>query len=167
MKNENDLKKKAAEKLTQLYNWPEDKVKSLLKQKLEASGWAIIEIHWGKEQGKDLVVAKNQRSIVFEAKGEPKSLISEYTERRHFVRDALSSLISYMVTDDADCRYCIAFPANKLYIRHVLKQIPIVARRKLGLYAIFLNEHGSTKVLLPDEEELQELTLFDDLFERG
>jgi len=164
MQNEEDLKKKFTKKMTRLYDWPEDKVKSLLKTKLEVDGWEITEIHWGREQGRDMVAAKNNRSIIFETKGEPKSPTSEYTERRHFVRDSLSTLISYMVTEDANCKYCVVFPNNELYVGHVLKQFPLLVRKKLDLHALFVNADGSAEVLFPGKERTSKLLSFDSLF---
>lgn len=162
---EEKAKEKLTKKLNQLYEWPEDRIKTMLKEKLESDNWAIKEIHWGKEQGKDVVACRNGRTIVFEAKGEPKSPLSDYTQRRHYTRDALASIISYMIADEPNCKYCLAFPKRTLYISHVHRQIPSLVRRKLGLYVIFLDADGSIYALFPNQEDSYELDMFERFFE--
>ncbi|GEM_PF-7089173 len=149
---------------TELDKWPEDRVKTLLKERLEKELWAIIKIAMGTEQGKDLEATKNSKAIHIEAKGEPKSISSYRQERRQFVGGALISLITHMTQEDENIAYCMAFPDNDYYLRGVLTRIPSLVRKKLRVFGLFLREDSSIQVLYPSNNNTEELRSFDDLF---
>ena len=49
--------------MAMLSKWPEDKVKTILKERLEKEGWSITQASMGSQQGKDLEANKNNKII--------------------------------------------------------------------------------------------------------
>ena len=138
MPDEAKLKAKYSKIWDDLRKWPEDRIKTNLKEKLEKEGWRITEISMGNEQGKDLEATKNGFLIHIEAKGEPKSLTSFDQERRQNVGGALMSLIQHMTNEKEKYIYCMAFPNNGRYSSIICKRIPMYVREKLEVYAILV-----------------------------
>jgi hypothetical protein len=68
----NKLRGKFTSIMNMLSIWPEDRVKTILKERLEREGWEVT-VSMGQEQGKDIDAIKGDRVIHIEAKGEPKS----------------------------------------------------------------------------------------------
>lgn len=165
--DEDKIREQFVKIMKELQKWPENRVKEVLKQRLEAEGWMISTISYGTERGKDLEVTKGPRTIIIEAKGEPKSPSSYQQERRGFIRGAFASIIQYMREDNPDRAYCIAFPNNEYYPRRVQELIPRSVRTKLVLNILFVDENGLLHVVLPDAMEICQLTRFDDLFDVG
>ncbi len=150
--------------MSNLSKWPEDRVKTILKDRLEREGWNITTISMGQEQGKDLEAVKGEWTIHIEAKGEPKSPNSYRQERRQFIGGALMSLITCMTEENVNRKFCIAFPDNEYYLSGVLTRIPSLIRKKLNLFAMFLQEDASIRVLMPSSTDTKVLFSFDELF---
>lgn len=161
------IREQFAKIMEELQKWPEDRVKKVMKQRLEDEDWIVSTVSYGTEHGKDLEATKGLRTITIEAKGEPKSPNSYQQERRAFIRGAFASIIQYMRADNPDTAYCIAFPNNKYYPRHTQELIPRLVRTKLALNILFTDENGLLHVLLPDAMEIRQLATFDDLFDVG
>ena len=147
-----------------LRKWPEDRVKAILKDRLEREGWNITLLAMGHERGKDLEATKGNRVIHIEAKGEPGSLSNYRVERRSFIGGALMSLISHMNKDNADEALCMAFPDNDYYLRGVTSRVPRYVRNKLRVHALFLNDDSTIRVLLPNANDARILDSFEELF---
>ena len=150
----------------ELLKWPEDKVKSLLKERLEREGWNVNTISLGYEKGRDLEAQKGDLTIIIEAKGEPKSPLTYLVQRRSYVQGALASIAAWMKEENPKTRYLIAFPENGYYPRGVKNLIPALVRKKLGLLAVFINEDSSVETLFPYSDEVTQLNRFDDLFSK-
>ena len=126
--------------------WPEDRVKAILKDRLESEGWSITRLAMGREEGKDLEATKGNRVIHIEAKGEPLSLSNYRVERRSFIGGSLMSLISHMNEDNPHEALCMAFPDNDYYLRGVTSRVPRYVRNKLRLYALFLTDDNTIRM---------------------
>ncbi len=46
-----------------LAKWPEDRVKTVLGDRLRAEGWTVEEVHFGTERGKDLAGSRGDRKV--------------------------------------------------------------------------------------------------------
>lgn len=165
--NEDKIREQFIKIMKELQKWPEDKVKKVLKQKLEDETWMVSTVSYGTEHGKDLEATKGPRTIIIEAKGEPKSPNTYQQQRRGSIRGAFASIIQYMRENNPDRVYCIAFPNNDYYPRHTQELIPRLVRTKLALSILFVDENGLLNVLLPDAMEICQLRRFDDLFNVG
>lgn len=147
-----------------LYKWPEDKVKTILKERLEREGWDITQVSMGSEKGKDLEAIKDDKVIHIEVKGEPKSPISYRTERRSYIGGALMSLIAHMNEKTANNAFCMAFPDNDYYLRGVKTLVPLYVRNKLRLFTVFLKDDNTIMILLPNASDVRALNRFEELF---
>jgi hypothetical protein len=150
--------------MAMLSKWPEDKVKTILKERLEKEGWSITQASMGSQQGKDLEANKNNKIIHIEAKGEPNSPSSYRQEKRSFIGGALMSLIAHMNNGQQNYAYCMAFPNNDYYLRGVQSRIPLYVRSTFRLAAVFLNDDNTIEVLFPDANSVKLLSSFDELF---
>lgn len=148
-----------------LSKWPEDKVKTILRERLEREGWSITQVSMGIEKGKDLETIKDGKVIHIEAKGEPKSLSNYRNERRSFIGGALMSLIFHMNEKTVKNVFCMAFPDNDYYLRGVQTRIPLYVRSKLRLFTIFLKDDNTIRVLLPNTNDVRILNSFEELFD--
>lgn len=110
---------------------------------------------------------KGPRTLIVEAKGEPKSRYTYKQERQEFIRSAFASIIQYMREENLDRAYCIAVPNNEYYSRRTRELIPELVRMKLGLNILFVDEKGSLHVLLPAGMKIRLGTEFDSLFDAG
>ena len=150
--------------MSMLSKWPEDRVKTILKERLEKEGWDITHVSMGSERGKDLEAIKDDKIIHIEAKGEPKSPSNYRNERRSFIGGALMSLIAHMNEKTANNMFCMAFPDNDYYLRGVKTRIPLYVRNKLRLFTIFLGDEDTIMVLLPNASDARTLNSFEELF---
>jgi hypothetical protein len=150
--------------MNMLYKWPEDRIKTMLKERLETEGWTITQVSMGSERGKDLEAVKDHKVIHIEAKGEPRSPSSYQSERRSFIGGALASLIAHMNEKTADNAFCMAFPDNDYYLRGVRTLVPLYVRNKLRLFTIFLKDDSPIMILLPDANDVKTLNRFEELF---
>jgi len=150
--------------MNMLNKWPEDEVKTRLKERLEREGWNITQVSMGSEKGKDLEATKDDKVIHIEAKGEPKSPSNYRNERRSFIGGALMSLIAHMNEKTANNAFCMAFPDNDYYLRGVKMRVPLYVRNKLRLFAIFLEDDNTIRLLLPDARDVKTLNSFEELF---
>ena len=163
-KEEEKLKLRFNQIMHMLYKWPEDKVKTILKEQLEREGWAITQIAMGTEKGKDLETTKDDRVIHIEVKGEPKSPLSYQVERRAFIGQALTSLITHMNEGTANNAFCMAFPDNDYYLRGVRRLVPLYVRNRLRVFTIFVGDGNVIQILLPNSNEVRTLNRFEELF---
>lgn len=150
--------------MNMLSKWPEDKIKTILKERLEREGWNITQVSMGSEKGKDLEAIKDDKVIHIEVKGEPKSPLNYRNERRSFIGGALMSLIAHMNEKTANNAFCMAFPDNDYYLRGVKTRVPLYVRNKLRLFTIFLKDDNTIRILLPNASDVRTLNSFAELF---
>lgn len=161
--DEEKLRQKFEELITELQLWPEDKVQEMLARKLRDEGWRVSTAP-GQSHGVDVDARKGEQAVIIEVKGEPNSPKTYRNQRRGYLRGALASIIKRMVDENPNQVFCIAFPNNDYYPTAVPKQIPVLVRKKLNLFALFVQTDGSILVLRPKDTNSVKLTTFDSLF---
>jgi hypothetical protein len=118
-----------------------DQVLEFVRQFLENQGWKIIEIHFGREPGRDLVADKSHDRWVIEAKG------GDYKRRAAFFNQFDQGLGALLGAFDRDGKYGIALPDIEVY-RNLWGQIPALAKQRLNLCALFVGENGNV-IMVP------------------
>jgi hypothetical protein len=137
-----------------------ERVVEALDRKANNDGWKTVEKHSGPEQGIDLKLEKDNRLVITEVAGE-RPAQPNVTGR---VKMALGAIMMDMNNEEAgrEYRYCIAFPATEAFERC---KIPVQARKFLGINVIFVKcATGALKVLLPDANNVTDLSNLDGLF---
>jgi hypothetical protein len=121
-------------------------------------GWYPIP-HIGQDTGVDLMLEKDKRIIIIEAKGEQ--------SRSKNVKSRVKAALGAIILDMSETRqgfnysYCLAFPETESFTETVGK-IPAKARELLKINIIFVKlPEGTLKILKPDTEKLIGLIHFD------
>jgi hypothetical protein len=113
----------------------EDQVKAALVATLEPKGWSM-EVAWGRNRGIDIVALRGNERWVIECKGTG-SLAP--MQNNYFV-GVIGELMQRM--NDEHAKHSIAFP-NLPKFRRLWSELPVVAKERLRLTALFVSEDGS------------------------
>lgn len=117
----------------------EDAIKAVLQEWLIARGWQV-EPAWGKTKGVDIEATQDDKRWMIEVKGRG----SRSQMRRNYFLTILGQTLQRM--DDPDARYSIALPDLQQY-RNLWQRLPVLAKSRTGITALFINEQGSVTQL--------------------
>jgi hypothetical protein len=113
----------------------EDEIKKALDRWLKENGWHTI-IAWGRNRGIDIVAIQDNTRWVIEVKG-----IGSRSEMRvNYFIGILGEILQHM--DDPNAKYSIALP-NVSQFRGLWKRLPHVAKQRIKITALFVDDEGS------------------------
>jgi len=112
----------------------EDDVKRKLQAWLERLGWKVTVI-WGRGQGIDVEALQSGRRWIIEAKGRG----SLNPMRVNYFLGVLGEILQRM--NDPDAKYSIALPDLPQF-RGLWDRLPELAKRRMGISALFVSESG-------------------------
>jgi len=117
----------------------ENSLKLTLSDWLSSQGWQT-KIAWGRSQGIDIEARRRKERWVIEVKGEG----SRPQMRVNFFLTILGEIVQRM--DDPKAKYSIALPNLEQY-RRLWQRLPALAKSKLTITALFVDEEGDVKEL--------------------
>ena len=112
----------------------EDSLKKILEKWLIDQGWDT-HIAWGRTQGIDIEAFRGNVRWVIEVKGRG----SRNAMRVNYFLAVLGETLQRM--NDPNARYSIALPDLDQF-RSLWERLPSLAKKRTGISAIFVNEHG-------------------------
>lgn len=112
----------------------EDNLKQILKDYLHLDGWET-QIAWGRIPGIDINAIRGTERWIIEVKG----LGSSNPMNVNYFLGVLAETLQRM--DDPNAKYSIALPDVKQF-RNLWNRLPLLAKKKTGITAIFVNEAG-------------------------
>lgn len=112
----------------------EDNIKEILKKHLHSDGWDT-QIAWGRTHGIDIDAIRDKERWIIEVKG----IGSSNPMNVNYFLGILGETLQRMV--DPNAKYSIALPDIKQF-RNLWYRLPILAKKRTGITALFINEEG-------------------------
>jgi hypothetical protein len=120
----------------------EAEMKRALVTWLRATGWTVDGVAWAKSHGVDIDASRNGERLLIEVKGRG----SRPEMRVNYFLGALGELLQRM--DDPSAEYAVGLPELPQF-RGLWMRLPDLAKRRLKLIALFVNELGEVAVAGP------------------
>lgn len=117
----------------------EDEIKTVLDDKLTASGWSTT-VAWGRRRGIDIDAKQGSDRLVIEVKGPG----SRNAMRVNYFLSILGETLQRM--SDPDARYIIALPDLPQY-RGLWERLPTLAKEKTGISLLLVSSKGDIEWL--------------------
>ncbi len=114
---------------------PEKKIKQVLETYLSTRGWNP-KIAWGQSHGPDIEAKRGTEQWVIEVKGSG----SLDPMRVNYFLSVLGEILQRMY--EPKCKYSIALPDMKQF-RGLWERLPILAKNRTGITALFINSAGN------------------------
>ncbi len=115
-------------------NFSEDAIKRTLESWLITQGWKV-KVAWGHIYGSDIEAIKGNQRWIIEVKGQG----SRNPMRVNYFLGILGETLQRM--EDPLSKYSIALPDMQQF-RNLWKRLPLLAKSRTGITAIFINEDG-------------------------
>jgi hypothetical protein len=123
---------------------PEKKMKQALEKFLQAKEWKA-EINWREWHGNDIEAIKGSDRWVIEVKGSGSYDAMNLTGFLSVLGEILQRM------DDPACKYSIAIPDIAPF-RRMWNRLPDLAKYRLGITALFVNENGNVFESIIDQK---------------
>jgi hypothetical protein len=115
----------------------EKKMKTILEFYLISHGWFPV-INWGENHGVDIEAELGNRKWIIEVKAERSPIPAPNIS---FIL-VLGEILQRM--DDSTKKYSIALP-DSVALYRLWKRMPLLAKNRMGITALFVNPSGSVR----------------------
>jgi hypothetical protein len=119
----------------------EKKIKQALERYLNLSGWTTS-VNWSEKSGNDIEAYQGRRCWIIEVKGTVS--IGAFELNSFLV--VLGEILQRM--DNPSSKYSIALPENDSF-RRMWERLPLLAKTRTGLSALFVDPLGSVNESFP------------------